>query len=132
MTTHYFAIEPFIEALEKLAPGTQIDAAAIASDLRKMTAPETPAGEVQRRYTLALLPQRGDVYHWEPLSSVATCRLVVLGVEWNGEEWWITAQRVRGIGNMPDPKHKPSPNTFGRWREATILVAPADEFDPLP
>jgi hypothetical protein len=125
-------IESFVETLEKLAPGTQVDAAAVARDLRRMIAPTPYGDEAQRRYTLAVLPQRGDVYHWEPLSSTATRRLVVLGVEWNDEEWFVTAQPVRGIGNQPDPKHKPYTNTFGRWCEATILVTPADEFDPLP
>jgi hypothetical protein len=67
----------------------------------------------------AALPRVGARYTWEPDSSRSREEVVVREVKWNGEEWWVLAGPVDGGDSYW--------NDLGRWIEATVFVAPAED-----
>lgn len=84
---------------------------------------EQQAREMVRTLGITL-PEIGSQWWWEPTLPHAASLLVVTDVQWNGEEWWISARAA----DDADSKHYP--NDWWRWMEATVMHVPAEDGQP--
>jgi hypothetical protein len=74
---------------------------------------------------LPLAIRRGSIWHWEPLSPAASQQIMVTGVEWDGEQWWV--QAVKYPARPKD--RRPYWNELDRFVEAAVLVRPASQAE---
>jgi hypothetical protein len=79
-----------------------------------------------KRELESVIPTVGSIYHWEPMQSHASVRLVVtdIVVKEDGE---ILVQSARAFRLGRTPTGRKSWNDLSRWVEATILIDPASE-----
>jgi hypothetical protein len=66
--------------------------------------------------------QLGSVWCWEPLRPDLCTRVLITGLEWNGEEWMVRIQSRSGL-----VWGEAAWNTLGRFTEAAVLIAPSSE-----
>lgn len=81
--------------------------------------------DTYRDALLAVVPNVGSVWHWEPLTGSKTSTVVqVTATRWNGEEWWVGSREQDVMGQIVGNEHW---NELGRWMEACVFLRASDE-----
>lgn len=108
------SLSQLLKSLSQLSEGKSVVAFELSNDVKKL-----------QSGLRSVIPSIGSVWHWEPMKSHASKRLVVTDLSVNSDgEVFVQAGQPNGLG-LYVPEEKKVWNTLSRWMEACVMVEPA-------